>query len=77
MHEHITYMMVDMASFSLDIVRGSGAKERFAKKLFPHDTHACGAVTLKCRMQQYGSADEAVVDLKVIETVLGDNVVDE
>lgn len=52
-------------------------EESFAQKLFPRDTRACGAVALKCWMQQYGSADEAVVDLEAIETAWKDNVVDE
>jgi serine/threonine protein kinase len=53
-----------------DLVSDREVEERFKKKMFPQDTRACSAVTLKCWMQQYNSADEAVVDLKAIETSL-------
>jgi serine/threonine protein kinase len=42
-------------------------KSRFASGIFPKDPHACDFVTEKCWNLQYGSADEALEDIKSIE----------
>ena len=40
---------------------------RFAMHQFPQDSHACSAITLKCWLQQYGSARDVVREIETIE----------
>ena len=40
---------------------------RFAEQQFPQDSYACSAITLKCWLRQYGSADDVVQDIEHIE----------
>jgi len=70
----IYFIMMGHEVFS-HIASDEEVEEKFVKKLFPQDTRACGAVTLKCWMQEYSSAKEAVVDLKAIEMMLSDQAV--
>lgn len=46
-------------------------EERFAKQQFPQDSHACSAITLKCWLQQYDSADDIVQEIESIEKKMG------
>ncbi|RDW63151.1 uncharacterized protein DSM5745_10262 [Aspergillus mulundensis] len=45
-----------------DIVDG-----RFEQQQWPEDTHACSDITLKCWMKEYGSAEELLRDLELVE----------
>ena len=56
-------------------IESDDVEEKFTRKLFPQDTRACGAVTLKCWMQLYSSAEDVVVDLEAIEMALKDSMV--
>ncbi|KAF1981943.1 kinase-like protein [Aulographum hederae CBS 113979] len=71
----IYYMMFGHPVYP-DIIDGEEewsekVQARFAKKEFPQDSHACSAITSKCWLEQYESADDIVRDIKAVEKGLG------
>jgi serine/threonine protein kinase len=67
----IYFIMMGHAVFP-DIIDGADGwhdevVERFAKQQFPQDFHACSSVTLKCWLQQYGSAEDIVQEINSIQ----------
>lgn len=55
-----------------DITHGAGGwydrfADRFAMEQFPQDSDACSAITLKCWLRQYGSAQDIVREIETIE----------
>jgi serine/threonine protein kinase len=55
-----------------DIIDGSEdwyekVPERFAKKEFPEDLHACTTITRKCWLREYESAEEVLQDILAVE----------
>ncbi len=73
------FIMMGHAVFP-DIIDGENGwydkvAERFAKQQYPQDSHACSAITLKCWLRQYGSADDVVQDIERIEKSFSTDVV--
>jgi serine/threonine protein kinase len=65
------FIMLGHAVFA-DIVDGEDewqnkVTERFAKQQFPQDSHACSSVVKKCWQREYGTAEDVVQEIKVIE----------
>ncbi|KAF2177296.1 hypothetical protein K469DRAFT_732991 [Zopfia rhizophila CBS 207.26] len=46
--------------------------DRFAMQQFPQDSHACSAITLKCWLRQYSSAQDVVQEIETIEKTFRD-----
>ena len=42
-------------------------RDKFEKQQFPKDSHACSAITLKCWLKEYESAEELLQDMELIE----------
>ncbi|KAJ6185451.1 hypothetical protein N7519_006752 [Penicillium mononematosum] len=42
-------------------------REKFEKQQFPQDSHACSAITSKCWLKEYESAEELLRDIEVVE----------
>ncbi|KAK8071894.1 Serine threonine protein kinase [Apiospora saccharicola] len=42
-------------------------EERFTAQRFPQDEHLCGAITMKCWLKEYKSAEQLVRDLHSVE----------
>jgi hypothetical protein len=65
------FIMIGHAVFP-DIINGEDGwhnkvADRFAKQQFPQDSHAYSVITLKCWLQQYGSAEDVVQEIESIE----------
>ncbi|KAI0096095.1 kinase-like domain-containing protein [Nemania sp. FL0031] len=61
-----------------DIIDGSEnwrerVEERFEKKQFPQEPHACDWITLKCWQLEYDSAEELLRDIKSVEKLVAEN----
>ena len=41
--------------------------DRLAMQRFPQESHACSAITLKCWIRQYGSAQDVIREIETIE----------
>jgi hypothetical protein len=49
-------------------------EHRFRSGQFPVDSQVCSAITSKCWMQEYGSAQEVVDDIAVVQKNIASTV---
>ncbi|CDM38314.1 hypothetical protein DTO013E5_10005 [Penicillium roqueforti] len=63
------YLIMMGYSVFPDIVDGEDGwyEQRFEKQQFPRDSHACSAITWKCWLKEYESAEELLRDIEVVE----------
>ncbi|KAI3220459.1 hypothetical protein DTO012A7_9576 [Penicillium roqueforti] len=63
------YLIMMGYSVFPDIVDGEDGwyEQRFEKQQFPQDSHACSAITWKCWLKEYESAEELLRDIEVVE----------
>ena len=65
------FVMMGHAVFP-DIIDGEDGwydkvADRFATQRFPQDSHVCSAITVKCWLRQYGSAQDVIREIETIE----------